>query len=171
MYPVCTQLMPNLDEIERAIQAVLQSIPASESTSGDNLYRRAAWTRAIKEKLRALAQKFKCHAVEGEWLYDLCWYEMTKGEAGYLLRVPLVMECEWTPDSDMDGDFQKLVQARAEHRLWIFQAATADDIERYFDRCREQVATFRGSERADRYLMAGVDRARREFRFAHHVVP
>jgi hypothetical protein len=156
--------------METAIQAALQSIPASETTSGESLYRRAAWTRAIKERLRALAPQFNCRAVEGEWLYDLCWYEMSRGEAGYLLRVPLAMECEWTPDTEMDGDFQKLVQARAEHRLWIFQAASANDVDQYFDRCREQIAAFRGTEGGDRYLMAGIDRARQQFRFAHHVV-
>src|SRR6267378_2711225 len=101
--------MADLDEIEKAVQATLSVIPA-EAAAGGWPYARALWTRTIKDRLRELARRFECRAVEGEWLYDLCWYVATRGEAGDLVRLPLAMESEWTPDPEMDGDFQKLVQ-------------------------------------------------------------
>ena len=95
---------------------------------------------------------------------------MTRGDAGFLVTLPLVVECEWSPDPEIDGDFQKLVQARAEHRLWIFRVDTAEDIARYFRACKEQIVAYRGTEKGDRYLFAGIDRAYAKFCFEHHVV-
>lgn len=162
--------MNNLDEIEKVIQATLAEIPGEAATGGWR-YARAQWTHAIKDRLRNLAMRFECRAVQGEWLYDIYWYVMSRGDAGDLVRLPLIGECEWTPDPEMDGDFQKLVQARAEHRLWIFQAASPDAIAEYFSACRKQVGAFTGTLPGDRYLFAGIDRAHEEFRFEHYVAP
>lgn len=161
--------MTDLDEIEEAIRAVLVSIPL-EAAANDEGFGRRAWTSRIIDGLSHLAKQFSFNAEW--WLYDLSWSQMTRNESGsgYLVRLPLVVECEWTPSAEIDGDFQKLVQARAEHRLWIFQAPTADAVFSYFAACREQVARFKGSLVGDRYLLVGIDRTYKEFLFDHCIV-
>src|SRR5215207_1768026 len=56
-------------------------------------------------------------ADDGEWLYDLVWFE--SDEEGFMIRQALVLQTEGRPDLVLDGDFQKLVQARADLRVWI----------------------------------------------------
>jgi hypothetical protein len=56
-------------------------------------------------------------ADEGEWRYDMVWYVLDND--GFQVRLPMVLECEWNPDFTIDTDFQKLVQARADVRVWI----------------------------------------------------
>lgn len=161
--------MTDLNEIEEAIRAVLVAIPIEAAANGERFSRRV-WTSKIIDRLSHLAKQFSFNAEW--WLYDLCWSQMTRNESasGYLVRLPLVVECEWTPSPEMDGDFQKLVQARAEHRLWVFRADTAEDVASYFTACREQIAQFKGSLVGDRYLFAGIDRTSKEFRFDHCIV-
>lgn len=171
--------MNDLDQVEQDIRACLETILA-EAKADAWLYEPTKWTEVIKTRLRDLAaNKFNAKtcaagcpkADEGEWLYDLAWYKMTDGNAGYLVRLDLVMELEWNPDPHMDGDFQKLVQARANHRLWIFEAATPDEIRGYIDRCQQQIETFEGTLQVDRYLLVGINRlgADRKFVFCPYV--
>jgi len=159
--------MKNLDPIESRIRDIIMEIPEQSTSRG--------WSRSnkirshvIREKFHSLAKEFDINSDTG-WLYDLYWYEITDGESGYLIRIPLVVEWEWSPDPELDGDFQKLVQARAEHRVWIFQISTPDLILPYFERCKEQIQTFRGTIPGDRYLFAGIDNALKEFHFEHFV--
>lgn len=57
--------------------------------------------------------------VQGEWLFDFTCLEYD--DKGYLTGVPLVAECEWNDSKDyIDDDFQKLLLARADVRLMIF---------------------------------------------------
>jgi len=56
-------------------------------------------------------------ADHGEWLYDLTWLQYSRGNT--LRRVPLVLECEWHLGG-VEEDFQKLVLARAEHRVMLY---------------------------------------------------
>ena len=55
---------------------------------------------------------------QGEWLYDLIFLEYD--DHGCLERTPLVAECEWGNKDEIDDDFQKLLVARANVRVMIF---------------------------------------------------
>lgn len=56
--------------------------------------------------------------IDSEWLYDLTCLKYN-GD-GWLKKIPLVAECElWRP-TDIDDDFQKLLLARADVRLMVF---------------------------------------------------
>ena len=66
----------------------------------------------------------KKHAVKhggtigGEWLYDFTCLEYN--DAGWLKGIPLVAECEWGNEDQINHDFEKLLLTRAEVRVMIF---------------------------------------------------
>lgn len=120
------------------------------------------WTREVAMRLCRLAPAMgtgyeACSRVRlpgakyGEWLYDISWWV---DDDVCLVRVPLVVECEWTPDGVCDGDFQKLLQCRAEHRIWIFGASSRGAADEMFKGFRANVGRFTGSLPGDRYLFA-----------------
>ena len=57
--------------------------------------------------------------IQGEWLYDLTFLEYDDGYE-YLKRIPLVAESEWKDPYEIEDDFQKLLAARADVRLMVF---------------------------------------------------
>jgi hypothetical protein len=72
--------------------------------------------RALGERLGYEVASHGGDATHGEWLYDMCWFE---NRDGFFISQPLVLETEQRPDMRLDQDFHKLVQARAEVRVWI----------------------------------------------------
>jgi hypothetical protein len=88
-------------------------------------------TSRIMQALGALGRqrgyRVSCHktdypeAEDGEWLYDMIWWQ--GNEDNYVLRNVMVLESEVGRNAkqrdDLDGDLPKLVQARADIRVWI----------------------------------------------------
>jgi hypothetical protein len=94
-----------------------------------------------------------------EFLYDLVW--LTYGDDGFRMTgVPLVLECEWGRLPDVDYDFEKLLLARADHRVMIFQGT---DPEQHFNRMIERVRHCGLTRSGDRYLLLCFDWAVRRF--------
>src|SRR5690348_17184672 len=61
----------------------------------------------------------------GEWLYDICWLDYALGKDGvplHLKRVRLAAECEWGNPGDVEDDFEKLLAARADIRVMVFES-------------------------------------------------
>ena len=65
----------------------------------------------------------------GEWLYDVTWLKYERQRDGLewpataLIEAPLVAECEWGRGKNLEyivEDFEKLLLARADVRLMIF---------------------------------------------------
>ena len=143
------------EDIIKALEGISAEVTSLRSVS------RRAWTKCIKQTMANLgnARGFKvcasgCQNTEdGEWLYDMTWYEMDA--AGNFSRQPMVLESEYFPDSHMDGDFHKLVQARAEIRVWVFIAANSLEVDAYIERCKEQAQRFIGSVPGDNYVCMG----------------
>jgi hypothetical protein len=98
--------------------------------------------------------------IGGEWLYDLGWH--AHGD-GYCRRQVLVLESETNPggrlaDCDkVDGDFQKLVQARADIRVWVAALPNAVLLARHLQNCKRQVDSFSQGEEGDYYLFVLFD--------------
>jgi len=156
--------MNSLNNIKADVTSALNTV--AERAEFENWdWGTGIWTIALKNELARLARKYGydvCAAGAesvkyGEWLYDLCWYSMTKnGGDSYLQRIVLAAELEWKPEPSGDGDFEKLIQARCHHRLWIFGTKTQADIESMFKVCKRQIAEFEGSQNGDHYLLAGI---------------
>jgi hypothetical protein len=86
-----------------------------------------------------------------EWLYDLHWYSEAEPTCYKLLRMHLVVECEWDwerkeekrgangqrdPYGAIKYDFQKLLVANADLRLMIYRIADENrrsDLDEYFE--------------------------------------
>lgn len=92
----------------------------------------------------------------GEWLYDIAWFVL--GDAEIMIRQPVVIESEWAPGgsvksaSEVDGDFQKLVQARADVRVWLALLPNTEIMKIHVENCKRQARMFAGSTSDDLYV-------------------
>ena len=155
--------------IETQICQRLQQVTEDLYIAG--LQRDAEWTNAIKTQLRDLGWDLGydvCTSgfngeTDPEWLYDLVWYQ--ENEQGFLMDVPLVAESEWQMrPKDIKFDFEKLLAARANHRLMVCQCRKKFKEERlqYF---RAAVKVYRHRLPGDRYLIALLDFMDASFHF------
>lgn len=92
-------------------------------------------------------------ASHGEWLYDLCWFE---NRDGFFIRQSLVLETEQSPDRCIDADFHKLVQARAEVRVWIAKVHHSK-VAQHVAVHKEQIRRFAGTSPDDVYVFVICD--------------
>jgi hypothetical protein len=155
-------------DIELKIKNVIESIPNQAREEGWE-WTRGTWTKLIKKNLIDIADEYKwlvaahgCDGVDqGEWLYDMVWYEKNDR---YITKVPLVLESELnSSDYEIDDDFYKLLIARADCRVWVFERKTRQQVQDSFSSCIEAIKQFSHSQKGDRYLMLGVDWNPREF--------
>ena len=87
----------------------------------------------------------------GEWLFDVTWVKLD--EERYITSVPLVAESEWSP-GEVEDDFEKLLLARSDHRLFVFWAPDEVRAKTRLAELEEFVRRFRPSCVGDRYLFA-----------------
>lgn len=167
-----------MPHIENVIQEELIKI-STGALNGD-----PGWTSAIMGELTRLAYDNYNYSVYGqkcymddtitECLYDMVWY--TPKPQDYLPHkyrsilfgdIHLVLECEWKKAIvEIMYDFQKLVQARAERRVMIFQA---DDTDKTMDLMTDYANSSGHSLSGDRYLFAGYERRDAKFKFRSFV--
>lgn len=132
----------------------------------------SAWTKAILKRISGLGKtkgrKFHVCATsraenkadEGEWLYDLTWLRYDGDD--HLLEVALALECEWD-SKKLNEDFQKLLQARATLRVFIFQNARDA-----LDGIIRQIEKFAGTMPGDEYLLVCYVEADNKFYFREY---
>lgn len=90
----------------------------------------------------------------GEWLYDLAWHVQSEG---FYRRQLLVLESEMrlgkiAQSDQVNGDFHKLVQARADIRVWAAALATSELLARHLENCKRQIDAFSQGDPGDYYL-------------------
>lgn len=85
--------------------------------------RRRCWVGAAGiEKKRRMNEYAKKHGGEfgNEWLYDFTCLEYNEEDEWTVKRIPLVAECEWGTQEQINEDFEKLLLARADVRVMVF---------------------------------------------------
>ncbi|SDO28374.1 hypothetical protein [Vreelandella arcis] len=100
----------------------------------------------------------------GEWLYDAVWRRVDANRN--VIGIPLAVEIE-VSDSRLGGiryDFNKLLQAQADHKLMVFQVKTPTDVEEVFSRLMTSIDAFPHSHPC-RYLLAGWCTTQHAFHF------
>ncbi len=142
---------------------------ATESLGGEEFQRRlqSGWrelTAYIKLIFGDLGRELRYYvaasgypgAGQGEWLYDMVW--LVDKPNGFMLRQTMVLESEslrGTRVADaarLDDDFLKLVQARADVRIWITACPNEDTASLHIKNCQDQACLFASSEDGDVYL-------------------
>ncbi|WP_417590064.1 hypothetical protein [Owenweeksia hongkongensis] len=121
----------------------------------------ANYTKACMETLTSLAYGNNYHVyghaniiepTMNEWLYDMVWCTPEPQSIFHIQKIHLVVESEWkTGKDEQEYDFYKLVQARAELRLFIFQAKSVEDRMNYFKDIVERSSI---AQEGDNYLLA-----------------
>lgn len=121
-------------------------------------------TREIKRYFADLGHELNCLVAScgvvgtdgGEWLYDLVWY--TNSHSGNYRNQVLVLESELRPGGAVlnsefiDDDFLKLIQARADIRVWIAAIPTEALRTAHLQNCKQQIADFQQSQAGDFYI-------------------
>lgn len=146
------------DAVEREVAAIIATVAVDWSRDRWNSDR--IWTSEIKRRVSELGRgkgyQICCSGWtpphgRGEWLYDLVWLQL-KGD--HIERVPLVLESEWSLDrGEIDWDFCKLLLARADHRVIVFQQKNDADVRRLLDSLEAQITSFAAGSAGDRYLL------------------
>ncbi len=155
-------------EILRNLQKLTANLLERNASEDD-------WTKAIKQELVRQGHKLGYQvAASGcedadhrEWLFDVSWlsYEETAdGPEHCLKRLHLAAESEWGDLGAIYGDFEKLLIARADVCLMIFQERDAGAIAEVARLLRKSVENFEGGGRRDRHLLMGYDLKENTFR-------
>jgi hypothetical protein len=154
---------PNVTAIVAQVEALLSRDIPDRAKLG--AWSDRQWTDGIHAGLsdighgygfRVFATQSRCATADGpEWLYDHQWQIVSDNAA--LIRLPLIAEIEWgfgaaTMFERIKEDFLKLVQARADLRVMVFQGRA---VEQTTSRLIEFAESFEGTQVADRYLFAG----------------
>lgn len=110
----------------------------------------------------------------GEWLYDILWWH--GDDQRYIIECPLVAESEWGGNNAFfKDDFPKLLLARSEHRIVIFEGYPPPDRENNvaerINWCKEQIRNFSHTQKGDRYLFCAWQWGKQEFLFDLFIAP
>lgn len=103
-----------------------------------------------------------------EWLYDVTWLAWST-DGSVALDVPLVLESEWKR-SGIGYDFDKLLLARAQLRVMVFETVNRGQSETITSGLLRRIAAFAPSRPGDRYLFAAWENGA-NFYFRPYTVP
>lgn len=153
--------MPENSEIIRAVMEGLDSLRIPVAA------RDSEWTKVIKTELCKIGRRFGCKVYasgvprnkrdDGEWLYDVTWLQYETSGRGELIDAPLVAECEWGDEQDIEDDFEKLLLARARVRVMIFGGTDEPGVAKHIADllAGKEVKAFKNDFRAeDAWLLA-----------------
>lgn len=94
-------------------------------------------------------------ADDGEWLFDQLWYANHPTKKGFLVRVPMALESEFSnSEPAIDNDFPKLLLVRADVRVWLWQSLAA---RKHIDIYKDQIREFRYSLPSDEWVFGVYD--------------
>ena len=177
--------MPGKFEIMRAVREGLNGLEIDKPAGYTE------WNKAVKTKLCKIGQKFGCkvgaRADEvdeadrdyGEWLYDVTWLEYERERDGLkwpamaLIEALLVAECEWGRGKNLEyivEDFEKLLLARADIRLMIFDGNHKPGSKEIAERLAGKVREFKSSRAEDTWLLAAWEGSNDDWSFKYFTI-
>ncbi len=164
-----------LDNIENEISKVLNNLAQSIQREGGTSNR--VWTMRLKENLCTLGKQKgyriaadHCKGSDtAEWIYGLVWAAV-QDRPWQLWEIPLAMQCEWsTHPDDIVWPFEKLLVAKANHKLMVFQQPVESDVCKVEEQLKSMVRAFKTSFQGERYLLAGL--AFDQYKFFYETLP
>lgn len=167
--------MCNRDEISQRVRQALNEIRLSLTKVDSHLSGKKESTKEVKTKLcqtgRCLDYRVAARDVDDndrddkEWLFDVVWMSLAWKPRRQLERIYLAVESEWGNCGDILDDFEKLLVARSDVRLMIFQASNEVEVRKMFDLLEREAQGFEQSQAGDCYLLAGYDLRNSTFRW------
>jgi len=143
---ITTKIINTLDEV---------NIDSKGQNWGDS-----GWTKEIKSRICKLGKEEYRYWVyasgtdgsadEGEWLYDVTWLNYSGSR---LLDTELVLESEWNMNG-IDSDFQKLLVAKADRKVMIFQQRNTQQAKEKFIDLIEQISRYSKTTIGESYLFS-----------------
>jgi hypothetical protein len=95
------------------------------------------------------------NATEGGWLYDQFWYINHPDKPGFIDHAAMALESEFSKtEPSIDNDFPKLLLARVDVRVWLWQSVTARN---HIDLYKDHIKTFRYSLPGDEWVFGVYD--------------
>ena len=147
------------DEIVQAVMNGLSQVGKKLANEGH--HPNSVWTGRILFSLGRLGMEFgyavypnfddENERIDRAWLYDLVWCKENFKENRKFEGISLVLESEWKRNiEELNYDFQKLVQAKADIKVFI-----CDWLEDgWKDILMQTVRAFRPQNESERYLIA-----------------
>ena len=126
------------------------------------------WSKAIYQSLSKIHlqnSKIACSLLDydtkdcTEWLFDYVEYE--EDEFSNLKNIILVAECEWNffrkenYFSDLKFDFEKLLVAKSDYRLFVFESDTREYVIEIIEKLKLGIQAFDKIQKGDRFLFSG----------------
>ena len=108
--------------------------------------------------------RVKCGACGAEWLYDVTALLYDIPDQNCFSRTVLVAECEWGPNLEIMNDFQKLLLARADVRVMVFDGTWNPGYQELFKIFETNIANNHQAELGDIWLFAAWTSDRWRFR-------
>lgn len=166
--------------LRRALEEIeAQAIADKKARATDPAHwQREIWpspekNRAIKAMLAKEGERLGFQVLpsgkRGEWLYDVVWRRLDGNRN--IIGMPLAVEIE-VSDSRLGGiryDFNKLLQAQADHKLMVFQVKTPDEVQQAFQRLAQSIRAFPHAH-ACHYLLCGWSTQQNAFHYQEHSV-
>jgi hypothetical protein len=161
-------------EIVKALEDVATDALKAKSKGNEHIWPDNKWTKEIKNRMIELAKyhDFKasgstCDGAScGEWLFDIAWYKYNDKPKKELVNVFLSMEIEWGGYTDIRVDFEKLLVARTNYRVMVFQSNT---VYKKKDELIDRIKAYQGSQKGDRYLLIGWNNKKQNFEMYHYI--
>ena len=137
----------NIDKISESVREALIKVNSRLSGKGEN---DKVWTTDIKTELceegKELGYRVAASGVDSakdkEWLFDVVWMTLDWEPFRQLKRIHLVVESEWGNDGDIADDFEKLLVARSDVRLMVFEKRNKSKVEEGFNRLEREAREF-----------------------------
>jgi hypothetical protein len=156
----------NGSETAAAITTILENLPSKLGRGRTNL----TWTRQIMDEIGAFGIENEwevCTAgfpdrFHGGWLYDLVWFR--NDPTGHLADVGLVLESEWGGVPEIKYDFEKLLLAKADLKVMVFQADDRSTAT-LLDYLEKAIRTFREKNASEIYVLAAFNNSSFKFDF------
>ena len=88
----------------------------------------------------------------------------------------MILESEWKSketvktNPDVDSDFQKLVQARANIRVWVSTSHNTEMVQEHFNNCLAAIDAYEDSHKGDTYLFVINDWSKQDTLIETHIV-
>ena len=150
-----------MNDKDRIVEAVCRALDKLDELSVSD------WTKEVKTALcNACCEAFKGSGQQvklfasgvgtaadgGEWLFDVTC--LLNDDKGYIKSIPLVAESEWRGRNDVVDDFEKLLVARADVCVMIFDRNYWDSAEQAIAELKAYVTACERSEPDDIFLLA-----------------